>query len=92
MSGVFALLNLVLMFIYSWQLALVGVGLAIFAAVVTTVASFLLVKKSRKQQELNGAIQGLTVQLINGVAKLRVAMAEERAFAAWAKSIASKSG
>jgi NHLM bacteriocin system ABC transporter ATP-binding protein len=85
LSGVFALLNLVLMFIYSWQLALVGVGLAIFAAAVTTVASFRLVKKSRKQQELNGAIQGLTVQLINGVAKLRVAMAEERAFAAWAR-------
>ncbi|MGV0106507.1 NHLP bacteriocin export ABC transporter permease/ATPase subunit [Nostoc sp. DSM 114160] len=85
LSGVFALFNLVLMFIYSWQLALVGVGLALFAAVVTTVASFLLVKKSQKEQELNGAIQGLTVQLINGVAKLRVTMAEERAFAAWAK-------
>ncbi|WP_448265747.1 NHLP bacteriocin export ABC transporter permease/ATPase subunit [Nostoc sp. DSM 114159] len=85
LSGVFALFNLVLMFIYSWQLALVGVGLAIFATVVTTVASFLLVKKSQKEQELNGAIQGLTVQLINGVAKLRVTMAEERAFAAWAK-------
>lgn len=85
LSGVFALFNLVLMFIYSWQLALVGVGLAIFAAIVTTVASFLLVKKSQKQQELDGAIQGLTVQLINGVAKLRVAMAEERAFATWAK-------
>ncbi|MFW9259115.1 NHLP bacteriocin export ABC transporter permease/ATPase subunit [Nostoc sp. CALU 546] len=85
LSGIFALFNLVLMFIYSWQLAFVGVGLAIFAAVVTTVASFLLVKKSKKEQELNGAIQGLTVQLINGVAKLRVTMAEERAFAAWAK-------
>ncbi|MDZ8066651.1 MAG: NHLP bacteriocin export ABC transporter permease/ATPase subunit [Nostoc sp. DedQUE08] len=85
LSGVFALFNLVLMFIYSWQLAFVGVGLAIFATVVTTVASFLLVKKSQKEQELNGAIQGLTVQLINGVAKLRVTMAEERAFAAWAK-------
>lgn len=85
LSGVFALFNLVLMFIYSWQLAFVGVGLAIFATVVTTVASFLLVKKSKKEQELNGAIQGLTVQLINGVAKLRVTMAEERAFAAWAK-------
>ncbi|MEH1944496.1 MAG: NHLP bacteriocin export ABC transporter permease/ATPase subunit [Nostoc sp.] len=85
LSGIFALFNLVLMFIYSWQLALVGVGLAIFAAVVTTIASFLLVKKSKKEQELNGTIQGLTVQLINGVAKLRVTMAEERAFAAWAK-------
>ncbi|WP_223280306.1 NHLP bacteriocin export ABC transporter permease/ATPase subunit [Nostoc sp. PA-18-2419] len=85
LSGVFALFNLVLMFIYSWQLAFVGVGLAIFAAIFTVISSFLLVKKSQKQLELDGAIQGLSVQLINGVAKLRVAMAEERAFAAWAK-------
>ncbi|WGV23389.1 NHLP bacteriocin export ABC transporter permease/ATPase subunit [Halotia branconii] len=85
LSGVFALFNLALMFVYSWQLALVGVSLAIAAAVVTAVSNFLLVRKSQKQQELDGAIQGLTVQLINGVAKLRVAMAEERAFAAWAK-------
>ncbi|RCJ20728.1 NHLP family bacteriocin export ABC transporter permease/ATPase subunit [Nostoc sp. ATCC 43529] len=85
LSGIFALFNLVLMFIYSWQLGLVEVGLTIFAAVFTVVSSFLLVKKSQKQLELDGAIQGLSVQLINGVAKLRVAMAEERAFAAWAK-------
>ncbi|MEH2119115.1 NHLP bacteriocin export ABC transporter permease/ATPase subunit [Nostoc sp.] len=85
LSGVFALFNLVLMFIYSWQLAFVGVGIAIFAAVFTVISSFLLVKKLQKQLELDGAIQGLSVQLINGVAKLRVAMAEERAFAAWAK-------
>ncbi|MDZ8106267.1 MAG: NHLP bacteriocin export ABC transporter permease/ATPase subunit [Nostoc sp. DedQUE12a] len=85
LSGIFALFNLVLMFIYSWQLAFVEVGLTIFAAVFTVASSFLLVKKSQKQLELDGAIHGLSVQLINGVAKLRVAMAEERAFAAWAK-------
>ncbi|MBH8561774.1 NHLP bacteriocin export ABC transporter permease/ATPase subunit [Nostoc sp. CENA67] len=85
LSGVFALFNLALMFVYSRQLAIVGVSLAIVAAVVTAISNWLLVRKSQKQQELNGAIQGLTVQLINGVAKLRVAMAEERAFAAWAK-------
>lgn len=85
LSGVFALLNLVLMFVYSWQLAFVGVGLGFLASLVTVVYSFLLLRKSRQQQELDGAIHGLTIQLINGVAKLRVAMAEERAFAAWAK-------
>ncbi|MGH7999415.1 MAG: NHLP bacteriocin export ABC transporter permease/ATPase subunit [Brasilonema sp.] len=84
LSGLFALLNLVLMFVYSWQLALVGVGIALLAATVTAVSGFLLVRFSRRLQELNGEINGLTVQLINGVAKLRVAQAEERAFAAWA--------
>ncbi|MFM7366607.1 MAG: ATP-binding cassette domain-containing protein, partial [Sphaerospermopsis kisseleviana] len=39
----------------------------------------------RKQEELDGEIDGFTVELINGVAKLRVAAAEERGFAAWAK-------
>ncbi|MBD2449027.1 NHLP bacteriocin export ABC transporter permease/ATPase subunit [Nostoc sp. FACHB-152] len=85
LSGVFALLNLVLMFVYSPKLALVAAGLAILAAIVTVVASVFLVKKSQKQQQLDGELQGLVVQIINGVAKLRVAMAEERAFAAWSK-------
>ncbi|GAA6619529.1 NHLP bacteriocin export ABC transporter permease/ATPase subunit [Scytonema sp. NUACC26] len=85
LSALFALLNLVLMFVYSWQLALVGVGIALLTTVVTTFASSLLIRKLRRQQQLIGEINGLTVQLINGVAKLRVAMAEERAFAAWAE-------
>lgn len=38
----------------------------------------------RKMIGLTGEMSGLTVQLINGVSKLRVAMAEERAFKAWA--------
>ncbi|KAF3887868.1 MULTISPECIES: NHLP bacteriocin export ABC transporter permease/ATPase subunit [Nostocales] len=85
LSALFALLNLVLMFVYSWQLALVGVGIALLTTVVTTVASLVLIRKLRRQQQLIGEINGLTVQLINGVAKLRVAMAEDRAFAAWAE-------
>lgn len=85
LSGAFALLNLVLMFVYSWKLALVGVGLTLLVIVVTVVSGRLLVGKQRRQEELDGEINGLTVELINGVAKLRVAAAEERAFAAWAK-------
>lgn len=90
LSGVFALLNLVLMFIYSWKLALVGVGLTLLVIIVTVVSSRLLVRKQRRQEELDGEINGLTVELINGVAKLRVAAAEERAFAAWAKKYSQR--
>jgi NHLM bacteriocin system ABC transporter ATP-binding protein len=91
LSALFALLNGVLMFVYSWQLALVGVGIALLTTIVTTVASLLVIRKLRRQQELDGEINGLTVQLINGVAKLRVAMAEERAFAAWAEQYSKRS-
>ncbi|MEH2165195.1 MAG: NHLP bacteriocin export ABC transporter permease/ATPase subunit [Nostoc sp.] len=91
LSALFALLNGVLMFVYSWQLALVGVGIALLTTIVTTVASLLVIRKLRRQQELEGEINGLTVQLINGVAKLRVAMAEERAFAVWAEQYSKRS-
>ena len=85
MSGVFGLLNLVLMFVYSWRLALVGVGIALLTTAVTFVVDFLVIRNLRRLQELDGEISGLVVQLINGVAKLRLAQAEDRAFAAWPK-------
>ncbi|NMG22497.1 NHLP bacteriocin export ABC transporter permease/ATPase subunit [Brasilonema bromeliae] len=90
LSGLFALLNSVLMFVYSWQLALVGVGIALLTAAITAVSGLLLVRFSRRLQELDGEINGLTIQLINGVAKLRVAQAEERAFAAWANQYSQR--
>jgi NHLM bacteriocin system ABC transporter ATP-binding protein len=84
LSGVFAVLNLGLMFVYSWKLAIVALFLTIFLVIVTVTSTRFLVKKQRQREDLDGQINGLTVELINGVAKLRVAAAEERAFAAWA--------
>ncbi len=90
LSGVFALLNLGLMFAYSIQLALVGVGLSVLVIIVTTISSRMLVTKQRIQEQLDGDINGLTVELIEGVSKLRVAAAEERAFGAWAKKYSQR--
>ncbi|XGV94301.1 MAG: NHLP bacteriocin export ABC transporter permease/ATPase subunit (plasmid) [Leptolyngbya sp. BL-A-14] len=84
-SSVFALLNLGLMFVYSWQLALIACVLAFITVFVTIVSSILNLRQVRPLQQLDGLLLGLTVQLINGVAKLRVAAAEERAFAYWGK-------
>jgi NHLM bacteriocin system ABC transporter ATP-binding protein len=85
LSSIFALLNLVLMFVYSWQLSVVIIGISLAVFFITFISSRKIVAKNRKQEELGGILSGFTIQLINGVAKLRVAMAEERAFAAWAK-------
>lgn len=90
LNGLFALLNLALMFTYSWQLALVGIGITLVAVSVTSISSILIVRKSRLQQEIDGELSGFVVQLINGVAKLRVAMAENRAFAAWAEKYSQR--
>ncbi len=84
-TSFFSLLNLGLLFIYDAQLALVPLGVALTAMIVTTTSGILTRRKLRPLQQLAGEIFGLTVQLIGGVSKLRVAGAENRAFAYWAK-------
>lgn len=85
LGGLFSLLNLGLMFVYSLQLTLVGLGITLVAVILTFTSGIILLRRERKQEQLAGELQGLVVQLINGVPKLRVAVAEQRAFAAWAK-------
>ncbi len=89
-SGIFSLLNLGLMFIYSVKLAWVGLGLSLLVILVTGTSGLVLVGQQRQQEQLDGDLEGLTVQLIGGVTKLRVAGAEERAFAAWAHQYSQK--
>jgi NHLM bacteriocin system ABC transporter ATP-binding protein len=84
-SGLFSLLNLGLLFYYSGFLALVAVGVALIYIVVTLVSGILTVRKFRPLLEQQGELFGIMVQLIDGVAKLRVAGAEARAFVYWGK-------
>ncbi len=83
LSGVFALLNLGLLFYYSARLAVLALFVAFIVMVVTVVSGAILLKKQRPLLELDGQLYGLMVQLINGVSKLRIAGAEPRAFAQW---------
>jgi NHLM bacteriocin system ABC transporter ATP-binding protein len=85
-GGLFTFLYLGQMFFYSAKLALVAVVVALIAIAVTTISGIFLVRKTRPLLELQGTILGQTVQLINGISKLRVAGAEERAFATWSKN------
>jgi len=82
-SGFFSLLNLGLLFYFSPPLALLAVFVALVITIFSTISGSFLIKKHRPLMELEGNIFGLMVQLINGVPKLRIAGAEERAFAYW---------
>ncbi|NER78713.1 MAG: NHLP bacteriocin export ABC transporter permease/ATPase subunit [Leptolyngbya sp. SIO1D8] len=82
-AGAFALLNLGLLFYYSPLLAFVALLVALLIMAVTVASGLVLVRKYRPLLETQGKLYGLVVQLINGVSKLRIAGAEERAFAAW---------
>ncbi|MDJ0516391.1 MAG: NHLP family bacteriocin export ABC transporter peptidase/permease/ATPase subunit [Trichodesmium sp. MO_231.B1] len=84
-TGVFSLLNLGLMFVYSRKLALIVLIIGLISFLITLISGIILIRFEREQEKLSGKIQGLTVQLINGIQKLRVAAAEVRAFAVWGK-------
>jgi ATP-binding cassette subfamily C protein len=87
-SSVVALLNLGLLLYYSPTLTAVALAVAGLSAGLTIGSGFMILKCYRQILELRGRFFGLLVQLINGVAKLRVAAAEERAFGQWARAYA----
>ena len=64
-------------------LSLVAMGITLVASVVTLAAGVRTVRALQPLQVLEGTIFGLMVQLLHGVTKLRVAGAEQRAFAYW---------
>ncbi|MHC5676383.1 NHLP bacteriocin export ABC transporter permease/ATPase subunit [Nostoc sp.] len=82
----FALFYLAQLFYYNYKLAFIAVGVAVVAIAFTTLSGMLLLTKVRPLLEIRGNIFGQTVQLINGISKLHIAGAQERAFAAWSKN------
>jgi len=80
-----ALLNLVLMLVYSPRLGLMAVAIAVVAGITTAGAGVWTVRHRRALQSLAGELLGAVVQMINGVAKIRGAGAEELAFAHWVR-------
>ena len=89
-SSIFSLLNLGLLFYYSVPLAFVAVIVALINATVTIVSGRLTLEKSRPLLEKQGHLFGVMVQLVNGVAKFRVAGAENRAFAYWGRQYSTQ--
>ncbi|WP_242065125.1 NHLP family bacteriocin export ABC transporter peptidase/permease/ATPase subunit [Nostoc sp. FACHB-133] len=83
LSSLFSLLNLGLLLYYNISLALLACAVALLNMAVTIIFGIAIVRKARSGLNYEGKIYGVVVQLINGVAKLRVAKAETRAFAYW---------
>ena len=89
-SGVFSLSSLVLMLVYDASLAAFAVGYAV-------VAALLLFALGRQQMRLNrivyermGVVTGILMETLGGIAKLRVAAAELRAFSRWSNAFAEQ--
>ena len=83
-SSIFSGFQFLLLFYYSWKLALIATLLVGFAMLLTLVLGFIQIPMERRMVEIMDSVTGLVLQLINGVNKFRVAGAEKRAFYLWA--------
>ena len=83
LTGVFSLAYIGQIFYYAPALVAPALGVTALTVAFSIVTIFLQVKVSKKQMELEAKESGVTHAIIGGVQKIRLAGAEERAFAKW---------
>jgi NHLM bacteriocin system ABC transporter ATP-binding protein len=88
LSGAFSMFSAALLFVYDTTFAFAGLGVALLAVVVTIAATHASMRYRQAQLAAQGKLTGTTLDLLGGVGKLRVACAEVRAFAVWARGYA----
>ena len=88
LTGMASMTYLFVMFYYNAMMALAGVGLIVVAMAVTIVSSIVQLRYQRSQATVRGDIQAMVLQFLSGIAKIRVAGAEDHAFRMWASKYA----
>lgn len=88
LSGVFGVFSFLLMFAYDTRLALWAGLLTVVYVAFSLQLAFLRLHRERLLAEITGRVNNRILQLILGVAKIRLAAAEDRAFARWARIFA----
>ncbi|HYD78263.1 MAG TPA: NHLP bacteriocin export ABC transporter permease/ATPase subunit [Paucimonas sp.] len=89
-SGIFSLFSFFYLFFVDVRLALLAMLLVGVAVAFTTAANLERLTHERALFKWQGALSSRVFQLLKGVAKLRVAAAETRAFAVWGRDFAHK--
>jgi ATP-binding cassette subfamily C protein len=85
-AGAFSIVYFALLFYYSVMLALVACTLVGLFVLVAALAAHIELRYQRAIYEARGRIAGLVLQLVTGISRLRVAAAEDRALAVWARA------
>lgn len=90
LTGLASLFNIGLMLYYSPRLAAIASAAGLVVAAAAVAATHKLFRLEQMRQNQDGFLSGFVVQLVNAVGKLRVAGAQQRAFARWAESYGRK--
>lgn len=85
LNGLFSLVNFVLLVRYDARLALLAAALLAVAVGATAAAGWLQLRIQRAVLRLQSVTAGTVLQLLTGIAKLKMAGAEVQAFGIWAR-------
>jgi ATP-binding cassette, subfamily C, bacterial len=85
LSAFFSLFNIVLMFWFSWQLAIVSLLIGICAFLLFSILGIHLVAIENREQIKRTNLNGFSIQLIRGIQKLYSTNSENRAFLKWSQ-------
>ncbi len=77
--------NFILLFHYDTTLALTAAGMLLVSMIFFCLFGWLDLRLTRTMMIVEGKISGLLFQLLSGIAKIRIAGCEARAFAVWAE-------
>jgi len=84
-SGFFSFLYIIMMFVFSWQLALIGAGLIFLWGLFALVILLIKIRYEKQLLASSADIQAFLVQVINAINKVRSAALEKRIFSKWAR-------
>ncbi len=90
LGGLTGFLNFTLLFYFAPSLAWVAAAFALFTCALILLLSWRAKRLQDSIQDVTGKLAGLVFQLVSGIAKLRVAGAEDRALAKWAEQYVEK--
>ncbi|MDA8297035.1 MAG: NHLP bacteriocin export ABC transporter permease/ATPase subunit [Actinomycetota bacterium] len=91
LNGIFSLFNIYLLAAAGGALFWVGTGLVVFQLAAIVLVTLFQTRLTRRQIAAQNRAQSLSLQLIRGINKLRVAAAERRGFATWARRFTDQS-
>jgi NHLM bacteriocin system ABC transporter ATP-binding protein len=84
-SGIFAIFYFILLFYYSWKLALICLGIVLVVMAVSLTFGYLQIRYERQLIDLNNTLSGKVYGLLMGIGKIKTSGAEKRAFNNWAR-------
>jgi len=90
LSFVFSLVSFALLLAFDVGLAMLAIGLFLLIIGVTALAAWVQLQFERQSHAVHGKVVGIVLQLLSGISRLRVAAAENRALAFWARHFSQK--